>query len=122
MSQQRLYAVKVGPDWVEMRLAPKSPKPITSTVRVKTTKLVFDLRLGWGHPNGPYRQVPYTYQLKVLAHEGGERLCILPIERLRQILRADQLKMQWRQGLARVPKKLAGHVLDPIWRLHNAKP
>ncbi len=121
--RERLYAVKVGPDWVELRLAPRPPKPIRSAVEVSGKRKVYDPHMyGRQLPEGPYRNEPFTYKLKVLAHEGGERLCIIPLERLRAICRADQLKMVWRQGLARVPKKLAGHVLDPTWRMQNAKP
>lgn len=119
--QQRVYAVKVGPDWVEMRLAPRPPKPIRSTVRVETKRLVYAPHQH-NYQNGAYIEKPYTYQLRVVAHEGGERLCIIPARKLRDICNNLQVKMVWRQELARVPKRLGELALAPGWRSVNAKP
>jgi hypothetical protein len=120
---ERLYAVKVGPDWVELRLAPRPPKPIRSAVKLETVRKVYDPSLPWNYADGgPYRKEPYTYQLRVLAHEGGERLCILPLQKLRRLCVDLRVKMEWRQGLARLPKPLIEKALDPTWRRQNAKP
>lgn len=117
--RERLYAVKIGPDWVELRQAPRPPRPIKSAVQVSGQRRVYDPRAS---TTQYLRDEPFTYSLKVLAHEGGERLCIIPARRLRDICHGLRAKMVWRQGLARIPKALLDKVLDPTWRAQNAKP
>lgn len=110
----KVFAIRLG-DWVEIRAAEEAPVALTSSfpIRGKKHSIV-------SIPDYPYARAEvkdHTFRIKVIAHEGGKRLCSMKFDPFRVLTgvtglekgKMVQLDKNWADGFLN-PKTRAAYV------------
>lgn len=107
---KNLYAVKLGPDWIEFRTG-KRPLPVSS--RFKKT---YDARK-YNYDLSKWIFSPKTYTVRILSHVGGERVGAMKIDHFQNAMsNAGEAWPTWRRGVAKLPVTIFGKLENKSWR------
>src|SRR5258708_27565006 len=85
----RVFAIRLGA-WVELRVATEPPKRRASSFKRSGVRQEYDWEKVYPFP---LKDVPFTVTIKVVAHEGGRRLCAMKLPRFQQLTNLPALRV-----------------------------
>ena len=112
MRPNRVFAIRLSQEWVEVRAAFQPPKAFRSRFEKPVTITVEDPYM-WGSPVKTFRTVPKKLRVITTYHVGGTILCCLKVEKFKRLTKMVGLT---RGAMKELPPQLAQVFLDPKWR------